>query len=160
MESIGKLKLERMLEDHELVADAQSMWPKDMEGNTWLLRKWPTKYSIVPPFVEWGLPLPRVQGNLHVRTQPQKPWAVFTFVLDMDQGLCVVRQHFGKPQLKQVVPVKDHLLYVVMSQRNDFDAPTDLCFCLKPRDKWNQDSLKARASRPRGARWPAARGHR
>uniref|UniRef100_A0A4W4DR28 Growth factor receptor bound protein 7 n=1 Tax=Electrophorus electricus TaxID=8005 RepID=A0A4W4DR28_ELEEL len=160
IEQHPSLGLERCLEDHEVLLQVQSSWPKD--GDTKLLfRKNYAKYEffrkpaqyfpenmisdstdvktgmnssqLVQSMLKCGS-CPEIQGYLHVREAGKKSWKKLYYILRRSGLYCSTKGSSKEPRhLQCICDLEDLSVYTVCNSRKLYGSPKMHTFCIKPR---------------------------
>ncbi|XP_056390048.1 growth factor receptor-bound protein 14 isoform X2 [Hyla sarda] len=167
-EQLPALCLERIIEDHELVIDVQSMW--DMEEDCrFCFRKYYAKYEFFKTpedyFPDFMLSYnevngaanssdtlkmflstntyPEVHSYLYVSEKGKKSWKKLFFVLRRS-GLYFSTKGTSKDprHLQFFSDLSQSNIYMLLSARKMYGAPTDYGFCLKQGHQIYQNYLR------------------
>lgn len=170
IEHHSALRLERCLEDHELVVKVQSSWsvesdtklifrknyakyeffkkpvlffPEHMISDSADVTKGITSSELVQNMVKSGS-CPEIQGFLHVREGGKKSWKKVYFVLRRSGLYCSNKGQSKEPRHLQCVgDLEDLNVFTVFKGRKLYGAPGEHVFCIKAsKDRFHCQDLK------------------
>ncbi|XP_075036845.1 growth factor receptor-bound protein 14 isoform X4 [Mixophyes fleayi] len=179
IEQLSTLCLERILEDHELVIEVQSKW--DMEEDCrFCFRKYYTKYEFfknpenyfpdlmlsyssevngaaksvdtIKMFLSTST-YPEVHGYLYMSEKGKKSWKKLFFVLRRS-GLYFSTKGTSKDprHLQFFSDFSQSNVYMLLSARKVFGAPTDYGLCLKPNKTGGTKEMKLLCAESEGSK--------
>ncbi|KAJ8350713.1 hypothetical protein SKAU_G00258430 [Synaphobranchus kaupii] len=158
-EQLSHLGIERTMEDHESVMEAQSGWGMDANSRLYFRKNY-AKYEffrkpleffpehmvslssetsemmnhsqLIQTFLHSSM-CPEIHGYLHAKEQGKKFWRKSYFVLRRS-GLYVSNKGESKEprHLQFIAELCDSDVYILLSGRKMYGAPTDYGFCIKP----------------------------
>ncbi|CAN2389587.1 SH3/SH2 adaptor activity [Pristimantis euphronides] len=157
VEHYPHLGLERCLEDHESVAQIQSMMTSESK---FLFRKNYAKYEFFKnpvnffpeQMVAWcqqsngSIPksellqnflnansCPEIQGSLYIKEVGKKSWKKFFVCLRRSGLYCSTKGTSKEPRhLQGISDLEDSNIYSLVSCKKLYNSPTDFGFCVKP----------------------------
>ncbi|XP_063789692.1 growth factor receptor-bound protein 14 isoform X2 [Pseudophryne corroboree] len=153
-EELSTLCLERIIEDHELMIEVQSKW--DMEEDCrFSFRKYYTKYEFFknPEMFLSTSTYPEVQGYLYMSEKGKKSWKKMFFVLRRS-GLYFSTKGTSKDprHLQFFSDFSQSNVYMLLSARKVYGAPTDYGLCLKPNKTGGAKEMKLLCAESEGSK--------
>ncbi|XP_055494132.1 growth factor receptor-bound protein 14-like [Leucoraja erinacea] len=156
-EHLSNIGIERIVEDHESIIQVQSSWPMDQDCKLYFKKNY-TKYEFFknPSFFPENMvsssnetngclshqqliedflssrTCPEIHGHLHIREQGKKSWKKCYFILRRSGLYFSTKGTSKEPRhLQFIAELNESNVYILLSGRKMYGAPTNFGFCIK-----------------------------